>query len=142
MTDVGAGFVHQKEWEFPKLGEALQALVRRRHQSNAAKAIASAWGLDTETAKNVVQKGHVSERTLTKAAQAERWALWMALGEELFGETYDAWEEQRLQRIIDEAQRDMEQVRRLRTRAALMAEQSADVDATVRRQGASASRPS
>lgn len=78
---------------------------------------------------------NVSERTLTKAALAERWALWMALGEELFGESYAEWEEARLQRIIEEAERAQEGIRRLRTRAALLAERAVDVDDSLRREG-------
>jgi hypothetical protein len=96
------------------VGDALRGLIRQRFKHNAAKNIESMWGLDAKTARNVVTQGNVSERTLTKAARAERWSLWMALGEELFGESYAAWEERRLQQIIEEAERDLDRVRRIR----------------------------
>lgn len=89
------------------VGDALRDLIRKRWKTNAAKLIERAWGLDPKTAKNVVTQGNVSERTLTKAARAERWALWHALGEELFGETY----EQFLEGVVDEQQRAAERTR-------------------------------
>jgi len=104
------------------VGDALRGLIRARFKNNAAKVIEAAWDLDARTARNVVSRGHVSERTLTKAARAERWALWMALGEELFGQSYREWEEQRLQQIIEEAERDLDRVRRLRPLAAAISE--------------------
>jgi hypothetical protein len=70
------------------IGDALRRLIARRFMHNAAKTIERRWGLDPKTARNVVQCGNVSERTLTKAAMAERWALWMALGEEIFEQSY------------------------------------------------------
>ena len=102
------------------LGEAVAGLVRRRWPNNAAKQIARAWDLDPKTAKNVVQQGHVSERTLTKAIRAEGWDFIAALGVELTGRTYD----QHLAYIIEQeahAQKDRERHRdnvvRLETRA-------------------------
>lgn len=80
------------------IGQALKAVIERRFRGNAAKQIEGNWGLDPKTARNVVSGGNVSERTLTKAAQAERWKLWLELGEEMFGETY----EQHLRGVIDE----------------------------------------
>ena len=106
------------------VGDALRDLIRARFKNNAAKVIETKWDLDPRTARNVVSRGHVSERTLTKAARAERWALWMALGEELFGQSYREWEEQRLQSIIEEAERDLDRVRRLRPISAAVPERS------------------
>lgn len=80
------------------IGDALKSLIERRWRSNAAKTIETRWGLDPKTARNVASAGHVSERTLTKAAMAERWSLWLELGEEMFGETY----EQHLRGVLDE----------------------------------------
>ncbi|MDP3491775.1 MAG: hypothetical protein Q8R82_01580, partial [Hyphomonadaceae bacterium] len=79
----------------------MRDLITRRFRKNAAKTIETLWDLDARTARNVVDRGCVSERTLTKAAKAERWALWMALGEELFEEPYEHY----LQSIIDETAR-------------------------------------
>jgi hypothetical protein len=104
------------------IGDAVRDLIRSRFKNNAAKIIETRWGLDPKTARNVVSQGHVSERTLTKAALAERWALWMALGEELFGESYAEWEEQRLKSIIEEAELDLDRVRRLRPPVAALSQ--------------------
>lgn len=127
MTDgawqvVGEDF---QQLQFGKtVGDALRDLIRARFKNNAAKVIETKWDLDPRTARNVVTRGHVSERTLTKAARAERWALWMALGEELFGQSYREWEEQRLRTIIEEAERDLDRVRRLRPVAEVLSERS------------------
>lgn len=94
------------------VGDAVRDLVRQRHKNNAAKMIERRWGVDPKTAKNVVSEGIVSTTTLTKAARAERWALWNALGEELFGETY----EQHLQNIIEETNRASDRMENRRRR--------------------------
>lgn len=124
MTEWSAEIVGRNGTTLPpekSLGDALRELLQRRHKSEARKHIENKWGLDPKTARNVVQSGHVSERTLTKAAKAERWALWAELGEEMFGETY----EQFLQGVIDETERARERasarrdhIRSLEARAA------------------------
>jgi hypothetical protein len=127
MTSGTWEIVHRKEYGLPlgkTLGDAFKNLVANRFRHNAAKQIERIWDLDPHTAKNVVQKGSVSERTLTKAARSEGWAFWMALGEELFGESYSAWEEQRLTKIIEEAARDLDRVRRLRPAIEALSERS------------------
>jgi len=127
MTYGAWEVVGQKDQELrlgKTVGDALRDLITARFQHNAAKKIEALWNLDPKTSKNVVQRGCVSERTLTKAARAERWALWMALGEELFGQSYREWEEQRLQQIIEEAERDLDRVRRLRPISAAVPERS------------------
>lgn len=113
--------LNDRELRFEKtVGDALRDLIRKRFKNNAAKLIERSWGLDPKTAKNVVTQGNVSERTLTKAARAERWELWHALGEEMFGESY----EQFLQGVVDEteqakrrAQTRRDQLRSLEARA-------------------------
>lgn len=127
MTYGAWEIVGQKDHQLPfgkTLGDAFRDLISHRFRHNAAKQIERIWDLDPKTAKNIIQRGCVSERTLTKAAQAEGWALWMALGEELFGGSYAAWEEQRLTKIIEDAARDLERVRRLRPQGALPPERS------------------
>lgn len=123
MTSGAWEVVGRNSWELPlgnTIGDALQKLIRKRWKNNAAKQIEKLWEIDPKTARNVVSTGNVSERTLTKAARAERWALWMALGEELFEQTY----EQFLQDISDERNRaaeraaaDQDHLRRLEARA-------------------------
>lgn len=133
MTDGAWDIVGRKDQELPigtTLGNALRELIARRFRNNAAKRIETLWDLDPKTAKNVVQRGNVSERTLTKAALAERWTLWMALGEELFGQSYAEWEEQRLKRIIEEAQHELGKVRRLRAMDSHAAEAALDPSST------------
>jgi hypothetical protein len=102
--------VGRNDWELPlgtTIGDALRKLVRRRFKHNTAKTLETLWGLDPKTAKNVVQSGHVSERTLTKAAKSERWALWIALGEEIFEETYAQY----LARLADDRERAAREAR-------------------------------
>jgi hypothetical protein len=106
------------------IGDALRDLIRARFKNNAAKTIEGRWGLDPKTARNVVTQGNVSERTLTKAALSERWDLWMALGEELFGQSYVEWEEQRLTKIMEDAARDLDRVHRLRPKVEALPERS------------------
>lgn len=85
------------------VGEALHELIVRSHKHRARKHAEECWGLDAKTARNFVTNKNVSPNTLTKAAAAEGWDLWHALGVELFGETYadhlrgvaDAYEQQR-----------------------------------------------
>lgn len=125
MTDGAWEVVGRNFQELPigkTIGDALRDLIRARFPHHAAKKIEARWGLDPKTARNVVTRGHVSERTLTKAARSERWELWMALGEELFGQPYREWEEERVTKIIEEAGRDLERVRRLRPLAAALPE--------------------
>lgn len=109
MTQGITYFVGQLDQEFPtgtSIGNALRRLIERRYRNNRAKAIETQWDLDPKTAKNVVERGCVSERTLTKAAKAEGWALWMALGEELFDQSYDQF----LESVLDEHDRIRERL--------------------------------
>jgi len=115
MTDRTWEIVGQKDWNLPlekSLGEAVCGLIRKRWKSNAAKHIEREWDLDPKTAKNVVQNGNVSERTLTKAVRAEGWAFLAALGEELTGQTY----EQHLEQRIEETRRVQERIASQRQR--------------------------
>lgn len=131
MTAEAWDFVGRDDQQLPlghTLGDAMRLLVRSRFGNNAAKKIERQWGLDPKTARNVVQ-GNCSERTLTKAIRAEGWSLLEALGHALTGQTHHEWEEARLQRIIEEADNAKESIRRLRTRAQLLAESTLDGDA-------------
>lgn len=119
MTAGAWEIVGQDYRELPiakTLGDALRGLIRKRYASNAAKRIERDWDLDPKTAKNVVTQGHVSERTITKAIRAEGWALLMALGAELTGETFQNYEERRLQSLIEEATDGLEKIRSLAVR--------------------------
>lgn len=122
MTDAVMDFVGQKNRDFPNrsIGDAVQDLVRRRWESNAAKMLERHWDLDPKTARNVVGQGNVSERTLAKAIRAEGWGFLAALGEELTGQSYadhlnDLIERDRLVQEQRSVQRDS--VRQLEARA-------------------------
>lgn len=117
------------------VAEALAALTRQRWPHNTTGRIAKAWGIDKSTAENLL-KGKVSATTITKAIRAEGWGLLLALGEELTGQTHHEWEEQILDRIISEAERDREKVRRLREKSALVRERADRVASTLHREDA------
>ena len=102
----------QEDRNFPDvtIGEAVRGVIRRRWRSNAAKMLEREWDLDPKTAKNVVQSGNVSERTLSKAIRAEGWTLLAELGEALTGQTY----EDHLASLIEETRRAQERLARRR----------------------------
>lgn len=118
MTQTGADFMPLGQQLFGRrLADALTDLTRQKHTT--AKQAARAYGIDPSTAENL-RKGHLSVPTLEKVARAEGWALWAALGEELFGQSYDA----HLAHIIEqeshaqkERERHRDNVVRLQTRA-------------------------
>lgn len=122
MHLTGTDFMPLRQQLFGRrLAEAMTDLVRQKHAT--AKQAARAYGIDPSTAENM-RKGHLSVPTLEKVARAEGWALWAALGEELFGQSY----EQHLQVIIEETARAQEglarrrdHVRQLEARAAGLA---------------------
>jgi len=58
-------------------------------------------------------------------------SLLLALGEELTGQSHHEWEEQRLNKIIEDAERDREKVRRLREKSALVRERADRVAAAL-----------
>lgn len=99
MTAIGADFVTLERQLFPRrLGDAFAELIHRRWPRDTAKTIARRYDLDPSTAVNAV-KGHVSERTITKAIAKDGWALLAPLGEAMTGQTYDA----HLQTLVQEA---------------------------------------
>lgn len=99
------------------IGEAVAALVRTKYPRDTAKHLARSWEIDHATAVNVV-KGHCSTRTLAKAFQAEGWELITALGASLTGETFEQYEERRLQSIIKQAEHARQNLDRIRARRA------------------------
>lgn len=134
MTDWSTSFVGKDFQELPlghTLGDAMRRLVRDRFGNNAAKKISRLWDLDPKTARNLVSQGNCSERTLTKAIRAEGWEILEALGHALTGQTHHEWEEQRLQRIIEEASHAQDRIRRLRTRRELLAQEPRPMDEAV-----------
>ena len=113
------------------MGELLATFARNRWPRDTAKHVARSWRIDPSTASSLI-KGHASERTITKALRSEGWPLFMALGEALTGQAYDAF----LQELVDEQERRrkaaserQDQVRRLEARAAELVALSARPDA-------------
>lgn len=100
MAQTGTDFMTLPRHLFPhRMADALCGLVSQKH--GTAKRMARAYGIDPSTAENL-RKGHLSVPTLEKVAKAEGWALWVALGEEMFGQTYP----DHLQDIIERTARE------------------------------------
>lgn len=118
MAQTQNGFLPLERQLFGfSVGEAMAALVRQKYPRDTAKHVARAWEIDASTAANVV-KGHCSERTLTKAVRAEGWSLITALGAAITGETFEQYEERRLNEIIREAENARQNIRRMAARRA------------------------
>ena len=90
-----------------RIADALTDLIAQKHST--AKQAAKAYGIDPSTAENL-RKGHLSVPTLEKVARTDGWAIWAALGEEIFGQTY----EDHLQSLIEETRRAQENLARRR----------------------------
>lgn len=118
MAQLRTGFLPLDRQQFGgSMGEAVAAIARQMYPRDTAKHIARAWEIDASTAANVV-KGHCSERTLTKAVRAEGWSLITALGAAITGETFEQYEERRLNEIIQEAEHARQNIRRMAARRA------------------------
>lgn len=116
MAQLKMGFLPLDRQIFDAgLGEAMASLVRQRYPRDTAKHLSRNWNIDASTAANVV-KGHCSERTLTKAMRAEGWSLIQALGASITGETFEQYEERRLNMIIAEAENARKNLVQLRAR--------------------------
>jgi transcriptional regulator with XRE-family HTH domain len=105
------------------IAETLADFLRQRKLT--AKQAARRYGIDPSTAENI-RKGVVSLNTLLKIALVEGRDLWNWLGDEIYGETLDAYEERRLQQIINEAADARQKLVRLRARREALASDAAD----------------
>ena len=118
MTHGATGYMTLDRQLFRRrIADALTDLLSQRHKT--AKQAAKAYGIDPSTAENM-RKGHLSVPTLEKVARAEGWALWAALGEELFGQSYDQYLASIIEREAHaqkERERHRDNVVRLETRA-------------------------
>ncbi len=108
------------------IGEAMATLVRQKYPRDTAKHLSRSWDIDPTTAANVV-KGHCSTRTLAKAFQAEGWGLITALGASITGETFEEYEERRLNSIIAEAENARQNLHRIRARREALDQRAHDV---------------
>lgn len=107
------------------IGDAMATLVRQKYPRDTAKHLSRSWDIDPTTAANVV-KGHCSTRTLAKAFQAEGWGLITALGASITGETFEEYEERRLNDIISEAERARKDLHERRARRAALDARATD----------------
>jgi len=127
MAQLKMGFLPLDQQLFSLgIGEAMAALVRQRYPRDTAKHLSRQWSIDASTAANVV-KGHCSERTLTKAIRAEGWSLIQALGATITGETFEQYEERRLNAIITEAENAHQNLVQLRARREAVESRAMDV---------------
>jgi predicted transcriptional regulator len=104
----------------PSLGDAFRALMQRRFKHRTVKELEDRYGYDPKTVRNIIDRGTVSTSTLSKAVAAERWALWMQLGEELMGGTYEEFLQEQAhehQRAAERAHARKDHIRRLEARA-------------------------
>lgn len=126
MAQTQNGFLHLDGQLFGVgIGEAVASLVRQKYPRDTAKHLSRSWDIDPTTAANVV-KGHCSTRTLAKAFQAEGWGLITALGASITGETFEEYEERRLNEIILEAERARKDLHERRARRAALDARAAD----------------
>jgi len=84
-----------------------------------AKQASVRYSIDQTTAENI-RKGVCGLGTLLKIVLTEGRDLWESLGDEIYGETLDAYEERRLQKIMEEAADAQERLVRLRARREAM----------------------
>ena len=114
------------------LGEILGALVKQKYAKHTDKELGRRYDIDPATAKNL-RRGQVSNRSASAVLWGEGndvFELLDAIGHALTGMTRHEWEEQKLQRIIEEANRAKAQIASLRARRALMAESPPDLDSS------------
>lgn len=127
MAQTQIGFLHlDGQLIGGGIGEAMAALVRQKYPRDTAKHVSRSWDIDPVTAANVV-KGHCSTRTLAKAFQAEGWSLITALGASITGETFEEYEERRLNQIIEEAERARQNLHRIRARREALDQRAHDL---------------
>lgn len=99
---------------FPRdIAEAVAAYLRWRGLT--AKQAARRYDMDPATAANI-PKGVCALGTLLKVALVEGRAFWEWIGDQVYGETFDQYEERRLQQIIEEANDARDKLVRLRER--------------------------
>lgn len=88
------------------LGDAFSVVCRFFGQTPAG--VTRAMSLDKKTARNALD-GKAGVPVITKALQArqkasgDHYELWLALGEMIFGESLDEYEERKVAKLIEEA---------------------------------------
>jgi hypothetical protein len=128
MPQMRTAILEQDFHKRPDLGDAFAAICR--HFGHTAKPVSQAFAMDKKQAVNALE-GRAGVPSITKSlqarqkAQGDHYELWLALGEMIFGETLDQYEERRLQALIESTENarklvDQRSARRqeLRARAA------------------------
>jgi len=88
----------------PNLGDAFAVVCRSF--GHTAKPVSQAFAMDKKQAVNALE-GRAGVPSITRSLQArqraadDHYELWLALGEMIFGETLDKYEERRLQALIE-----------------------------------------
>jgi transcriptional regulator with XRE-family HTH domain len=99
MTSRSLDFMRLDRQLFARdIASALVEFLRQRGLT--AKQAARRYDMDAATIANL-PKGVCAMGTLLKIAIVEGRDLWEALGDEIYGETLDAYEERKLQAIIE-----------------------------------------
>lgn len=109
-----------------------------RHLGHTPKAVAREIDQDPRTARNALE-GKAGAPVITKALQArqkasgDHYELWLALGEMIFGESLDEYEQRKLEAIIAETENAQSlfaarQDRRRHLRARASSEDSGEAD--------------
>lgn len=129
MTEWTMDFMTRDGQLVPRtLGELVAAIYREKHPHHTAKHIERRVKCDPVTARNAV-KGHAGVRFLTAAMATEGWELIEAIGHALTGQTHHEWEEQKLRKIVEEAERAQESIRSLRSRREQLETRARELDA-------------
>lgn len=111
MHLTGSQFMADYRQRLPEtrdLGEAFAQLLRRAY-GQTPKSVAIEVDLDPRAARNALE-GKAGAPIITKSLLArqkagdDHYELWLALGQMLFGETLDEYEERKLQRLIESTQ--------------------------------------
>lgn len=107
MTSMRTAIMELDSQKLPlqrNLGDAFAVVCR--FFGPTAKPVTSAFAMDKKQAVNALE-GKAGVPVITKSLQArqkandDHYELWLALGQMIFGETLDEWEERRLTRIIE-----------------------------------------
>ena len=115
MTVRSLEFMRLDRCLFPRdVAESLVKLLEQKGKLTS-KQRAARYGIDQTTAENL-RRGVLSLQTLIKIVLREGRELWNALGDEIFDETQEQWEERLLQQRIEEGSHAQERLVRLRAR--------------------------
>lgn len=124
MTARSLDFLPFERQLFPRdIAAAVAEFLRQRGLT--AKDASRRYGLDLATVQNI-PKGVCALGTLLKIALVEGRDFWTRVGDEIYGETLEQYEERRLTQIIEEAADAQARLVQLRERREALATRSVD----------------